>query len=425
MYQRSLRHSSFFSFLFLACLLCACSSLPAPQQGNAAPVATSTATQSSVPSTPTPSPAPAQPPLTLTSCPPSGTARAAMMSSVTLGTHQVVLYLRNQGATRPGDYGVLSQYDVTTGSTTTLVKLNNASLHGAQLSTDGQWALFAATTAQGAKIELVRVDGQALQTIYCSPPSQDISTLLWSPDQKSVLLAQVQADSPLTLTGIYLLDMTSGKVQKELGAQASNYALPVLWLDNTHVYFQDFTATPQPTKIYLLDTSKAAPQQRTGLERIGTIQAFGSFEKSMDGTQLLLSQCSLTQQGYPSGPSTITTRSAAGGLPHTIYKSRTFAITDIRMISPTTLLLIVANGSSKAKDNGLWKVHLDGTGLTRLTTDSQSVYNDGFATSRFPWTNVSRDGTFYSILNQNASGNNCHSSNNLARFCHKTCQRTA
>lgn len=408
MRHQSQQYSFFLSMLCIICLLCACSSQAAPQQGNASPTATSPATNSGASSNPTPPPASAQLPPTLTSCPQAGTARAAVMSSFTPGTHQAVIYLHNQGANIPAIEGVLNRYDVTTGSTTTLVKAKNTSLFDAQISADGQWVLFAENTTQGAKIELVRVDGHMLQTLYCTSSSQNIFNILWSPDQKAVLITQAQANAPLTLTGVYLLNLTSGKVQMELDGQTSKYATPVLWLDNTHVYFQDFTVSPQPTTLYLLDTGKNAPQKWSDLEPIDKINAFSSFDKSLDGTQLLLSECTPTQQGYPGSPSTIMMNATTGGSSHTIYTSRTFAITDIRMISSTTLLIIVANGSGSTKDNGLWKVQLDGTGLIRLTTDSQSIFNDGFATSRSPWANVSRDGAFYSLLNQNANGNNTY-----------------
>src|SRR5436305_14177595 len=68
---------------------------------------------------------------------------------------------------------------------------------------------------------------------------------------------------------------------------------------------------------------------------------------------------------------------------------------------PTLFVLIdnvpLAGQQADTSHNGLWKMNTDGSGMTRLTqTIGQAIgLNDG---SQFPWPNVSRDGSVYSLL---------------------------
>ena len=338
---------------------------------------------------------------TSTDCPGVGTARAAVMPPLTLGNHQVLSYVYSQNTGEQGDYTAIRLYDITDSSKTDIIKLNNATtLLYAQISTDGQWILFAAQTSNATKIQMVRVDGQDLQTLYCPPASQSVSDLLWSPDQKSVIFSlTTSTNSGPSFSGIYLLDIMNGIIQQELGAQASLSPGLVMWLDNTKVYLTDEDgASPGTENIYLLDTSKDAPQKLTDLQRVATatVPPCGDFDKSLDGTQLLLSHCSLNQKGHPTTPSTITIQPTRGDPAHVIYKSRDLAIFEMRVISSTTLLLLVQNDTDTTL-NGLWKMNIDGTNLTRLTSDNKLIGDDWFAHTMTPWSNVSRDGTLYSF----------------------------
>jgi hypothetical protein len=334
-------------------------------------------------------------------CPAVGTARAAVTTPLTLGNHQVLSYVYNQNTGEQGDYTAIRLYDITDGSKTDIIKLYNATtLLYAQISKDGQWILFAAQIANETKIQLVRVDGQDLQTLYCSTASQSVSDLLWSPDQKSVIFSlMTSTNSGPSFSGIYLLDIMNGMILQELGAQASLSPMFAMWLDNTKVYLTDEDgASPGTENIYLLDTGKDAPQKLTDLQRIATVTVppCGDFEKSLDGTQLLLSHCSLNQKGHPTTPSTITIQPATGDPVHVIYKSRDLAIFEMRVISSTTLLLLVQNDTDTTL-NGLWKMNIDGTNLTRLASDNKLIGDDWFAHVMTPWSNVSRDGSLYSF----------------------------
>ncbi|MEO8970618.1 MAG: serine/threonine protein kinase, partial [Ktedonobacteraceae bacterium] len=77
-------------------------------------------------------------------------------------------------------------------------------------------------------------------------------------------------------------------------------------------------------------------------------------------------------------------------------------------ITPTKLLLLVENagssGSTDTSQNGLWIINTDGTGLTRLTTDtdnSQALC----PFSQYYWSNVTHDGSMYALQGFNPNTN--------------------
>jgi hypothetical protein len=97
------------------------------------------------------------------------------------------------------------------------------------------------------------------------------------------------------------------------------------------------------------------------------------------------------------GPSCICGMPATGGSQQTIYSSASLAITDVRAIDEHTLLFLAQNTSGDTSQNGLWKIHVDGTGLTRLTQAKPGDVNVFSEHSWYPWSNVSRDGTMYAL----------------------------
>src|SRR5581483_5205803 len=122
-----------------------------------------------------------------TTCPASGTGRAAVMPALHLGPDQTIVYIDAASA--------LKRYDVQTGRTTTLLQAGGSIRH-AQISRDGQWILF---TVENESIRLVRVDGKYLQTLYCASQGKRIdpesasgfsSAVQWSPDQHEVIFSQ-------------------------------------------------------------------------------------------------------------------------------------------------------------------------------------------------------------------------------------------
>src|SRR5438067_3252684 len=114
-----------------------------------------------------------QMPVTKTSCPADGTARAAVMRPLRLGKHGNVVYIYNEIPLNTSTaFGHLKRYDVVTGQKTELVT-SGIAIQSAQVSADGQWVLFLSTPdpridpQHSALLQLVRMDGQGLQTLYC------------------------------------------------------------------------------------------------------------------------------------------------------------------------------------------------------------------------------------------------------------------
>src|SRR5947209_9833448 len=101
-------------------------------------------------------------PPTQTSCPPQGQGRPAVTAPLTLGSHQNIVYVYNTSTA-----GILRRYDVSTGQKTTIVSLSNVAISDAQVSTDGQYVLFLSKVSGQPAIQMVRMDGQGLQTLYC------------------------------------------------------------------------------------------------------------------------------------------------------------------------------------------------------------------------------------------------------------------
>jgi len=124
--------------------------------------------------------------------------------------------------------------------------------------------------------------------------------------------------------------------------------------------------------------------------------SFSSFDSSYNGNNLYVSTCVC---GYGNrGPSTISVEPTTGGHAKVFYASAKYAITQVRAVTPTTLLFTVLNapfnGSTvDTSHNGLWKINTNGTGLTRLAKGNI----DMDAETQFPWSNVSRNQSLYAL----------------------------
>ncbi len=149
-------------------------------------------------------------------CPAAGSARAASMPPITVGNHANVVFLAQQG-----DNTLLQRYDATTGAIQTILQIQSGPAPGTNVSPDGQWALFEAVVQSQSAIQLVRMDGQQLQTLYCAPPQTGIGNVVLSPDQHYLVFNQVNSDETACI--LYLLDMRSGKLQAELSSLQPNY----------------------------------------------------------------------------------------------------------------------------------------------------------------------------------------------------------
>jgi hypothetical protein len=257
------------------------------------------------------------------------------------------------------------------------------------------------------QIRMVRVDGQGLQTLVCSVPGGVIYSAQWSFDQKLVVfdMNNTGIGGPTT----YLMDITKGSLQAEVLPDKALGFLPRTWLDNSHVYMIGIVpnADAPPQNIYLLDLQKGPNQHSSDLLKVVTVsQRCVDFDSSYDSTQLLMSTCAIAGGGLgsPSGPSTITIQPATGGTQQNVYTNATLAVTTVRVVTKTTLLLLIENYNGDSSQNGLWKLNTDGTGFTRLSIDthtSQSLC----PYSQYSWSNVSPDGSMYALQSYVAQTN--------------------
>ncbi|MBV9228638.1 MAG: protein kinase, partial [Chloroflexi bacterium] len=280
-------------------------------------------------------------PPTTTDCPAAGTARHAVIAWLALGSHQNVIYIVNEGTFDNPTFGTVKRHDITTGTSIEINKTPNVYIRDAQVSQDGQWVLFTAKVAGQYQLRLVRVDGQGLQTLYCAPSGSDISSAQWSFDQKMVIF-DVGPYKPTT----YLLDMASGKLQAELVPQANLGFIPRTWLDDARVYMTGMVpnADAPPQNIYILDTRKGANQHDGDLQTVVTASlACTNFDSSYSGSQIFISTCTNSNVGLgaPTGPSTITAQPATGGAAQQVYTNPVRAVTAVRAVAPTTLLLTI------------------------------------------------------------------------------------
>ncbi len=343
---------------------------------------------------------------TLTSCPAVGTARAAVTAHLTLGGHQNIVYIVNKGSPVAPTSGTLKRYDLTTQGKTDIVQMPNASIDEAQVSEDGQWILFIAHVNGQVELRMVRMDGQGMQTLTCAPPGKHFFNAQWSADQQLLVFDEGGDFGAPTM---YVLNMSRGTLQPELLPTSQGMGFwPRTWLDNTRVYVVGFVPNSDaPLRgLYILDTAHGPNQQSASLQQ--TLKVAGScwdFDSSTDGTELFVSQCMQGQHGSGS----VRLFTPDGGTPTTILNSTRLAIARVRS-TDSGLLLSVSNmalgqTNGDMSQDGLWKTSLDGSGLTRLTTDGPGETSDLNPFTQDPWSNVSRDGKMYAFtLTNNTTG---------------------
>jgi len=322
-------------------------------------------------------------------CPANQVARPAVMPALALGNHNNLVYVDNEASG-----GFLKRYDTVTRQSVAILHLPDTTITDAQLSANGQWVLFANMAgivgvvgnagSAAYELQLVRVDGKYLQTLYCF--DQAYANFLWSPNMRTVLFAQ---GSPVTL---YALDMSTGKAQPLLQYTATNVYSPMEWRDSRHAYLYKSPSGD----LYSLDITKGANQAENELQLVKKAWS-GSFALWLDGTQLYISTYTGSIKAH-FGPSDITVQTLADGSTRTVYRSKTQAIDNLNVFSSTGLVFIVDTYAPYGGDTsqiGLWTINTDGTGLKHLVTQALPPSLNLF--SNDPWSNVSRDGQFYAL----------------------------
>ncbi|MBE3560535.1 MAG: serine/threonine protein kinase, partial [Ktedonobacteraceae bacterium] len=115
------------------------------------------------------------------------------------------------------------------------------------------------------------------------------------------------------------------------------------------------------------------------------------------------------------GPSTLSVQPAAGGTPKNIYTNPLRAVTTVRVVTPTTLLLLIENRTGDMKENGLWRIESDGSHLQKLAADPGNSFSLSPFT-QYDWSNVSRDNSMYVLRSHDpATGMSSLSSGSMSR----------
>ena len=336
------------------------------------------------------------------------------MAPLALGKQDSFVYIEGkhsyaQGATTY----TLKRYNVTTRTAITIISGSESPAFGAQISADGQWIILNPFISGQRAIQMVRMDGQGLQTLYCG---NDSGWLQLSPDNKYVAFVDIAGQSQSTWT-FKLLNTTTGTIQTKPHDSTHVLEFPLAWLDSTHLYVQTgFIPGEGSNKLSLLDITTGTSKQILDLS--ATDQCIDATH-SIDGTQLftsITSQCQV--EGYTptsNGPSSIQAQSATGGPAKTIYSTPSYGITALRVASGTSLLLIMHNANTETSHNGIWKISTDGTGLTMLSSDAAIIKDTANEEIDFAglfgwnmdqsWANAAQDGAYYSVVVNNHGGN--------------------
>jgi len=430
MHQHSQRLYGFCALFCLLVLLSACGTI-SENGATPTPSPAKTSTQSAV--TPTATTGQAEAAQT---CPSAGSVRVAAMPPMTIGNHAAVVFLDLQGANT-----LLQRYDVTTGATQTIVQIPQTNpVLGTNISPDGQWVLFGAWVQGQSAIQLVRMDGQQLQTLYCAPAQYTVGSLVLSPDQHYLVFTQVNADE--TESMLYLLNMRTGKLQTELStlqpnypvfgqyaAQGSSQALsspfsratkagdsmegqpfnplgskqfpmyvPMKWATNSSVYLLGGLAaspSPPPQLLLLRDITKDVSQQGSNVQPVVVIPNANNCQDVDVTTDNRHIVCSVYTQFGPVGPSAIMLQPATGGAFHTIYRNQAGGSLNARALSNPSVIIFTLYRANEPP--ALFKINSDGSGLSQLMAGSTTQTLLNLAASYLPWSNASRDSMLYAL----------------------------
>lgn len=384
--------------------------------------------------TPQPTSAPTQtiPDTSGQTCPASGNGRAASMPALAPGKSNELIYLKQQ--LQP-DTSTLMRYDIASQASQPILQISTAEVK-ASVSPNGQWILLIGRVNGQMALQLVRADGQDLQTLYCTPTGYSVGGAQLSPDQHMLAFSLVNQD--LSQSMFLALDLTSGQVHTVLSSQVSGYPQPQgltsdspatglslldahaplnplpsqshltfqpqQWINNTSLYISGAVegASPGPVpQLYLLhNVNSSVAQQQSNVQLVApmtSIQNCNSFDVTPDGQTVV---CSISTEMGWTGPAQIQMESASGGAIHTVYTGPNGGVTTARAIANSTLIFTL---SQNTHPDSLWKINTDGSGLTQMATapanSSLQFANAGYQ----PWSILSPDGTFYVIDENNPS----------------------
>lgn len=367
------------------------------------------------------------------SCPGVGSGQAAFMPALPATEHhQYIVYILMRGGEQ-----YLVRYDPLSGQKSTLMQLDGDDYTvNARISPDGEWVLLKRSAQQGRQeVQLVRIDGKYLQTLYCAP---FISNVQMSPDQHYVVISRLYESRRYNGISTYSIDLSKGTLRlvlRQPGDQ-SGYE-PLKWAGSHSLYMtESLTGVggggPFPLRdrfnLYLLqDVGRDQSQQASNLKLLVATPAHSlcmDLDVTPDNSSVITSTCTMSsnsQSTTQTGPSRIQIQLLHGGSAHVVYSLHR-AITYVRAISPTTLLFVIGNlrytfAASRftldprdEEQNGLWTIHTDGTSLTRIDTAARGSTSDfpQFAYNRGDI--LSHDNQRYAVLNNTSGSQGINSS---------------
>ncbi len=436
--QRIHHSHRFFAFCLLCSLLLLLNACGKPSQASGSKLSSASPTTQT-----SPSPTASDSEMAQT-CPTQNTGRAAIMPPTTIGKHPTIVYLAHQS----DNHSLLQSYDTVTGTSQTIMQTRyTAALRTANISTDGEWILIVSLLQGQSALQLVRLDGQHLQTLYCAPTGSSIDNALLSPDNHFLIFNQEDQNE---MSILYLLDLTTGTLHTELSPHAPSFPgvinppqanispstpfvsihnsaakqleyqqfqpvsgthyliyIPMKWTNNSVYLFGTMSASPAPfPQLALLrDIHKDVTEQQSNVETFPTTTAPNGnscfdYDVSPDNQHVL---CSAYTLMGPAIPSTITLQPFTGGMPRVIYSNLAGGSIVARFISNSTILFILNSRNGPAT---LWKMNSDGSGLTKLLTAPDTDTGIGFAYfSYLPWSISSRDGRLYALETSSMTGN--------------------
>jgi hypothetical protein len=324
-----------------------------------------------------------------TSCPASGEGRAATMPAITLGKRQEIVSYRNADGSAK-----LREFDVQDKTASVIASIHGETIDEAQLAGNGQWVLMVAQKNGVQALQLVRVDGQDLQTLYCASAGQKVEAQ-WSPNQQQILFSQNSAHEAKLL----LLNVMSGKVQVEFSNAAYGQLEPLTWLDNRHVYVGLVSSglLYQPDNLIALDTSKGANQQASDLKTIvGSGDSPWYFDCSVDGKTAYFVSSKEPPRADALQSVIYASSALSDGFTNAIFTNHSLYITGIRVVSATTLMVLAEDPEhTHSSTNGLYTIGTDGRGLKQIVSFSQATKWPFNVSSQYTWSSFSRNGAYY------------------------------